>query len=65
MLPTEVLSSDSDQFTSNNTSKIFESKNKDPFLLLEEHFFHAVVVCKKNYDVQFEDLPHEVVEFFS
>jgi hypothetical protein len=64
VLPTEALSFDSNQFTSNYTNKIFKSKNKDHFLLLEEHFFDAVVVCKKNYDIQFEDLPHKVVSFF-
>jgi hypothetical protein len=64
VLPTEALSFHSDQFTSNYANKIFESKNKDPFLLLEKHFFDVVVMCKKNYDVKFEDLPHEIVEFF-
>jgi hypothetical protein len=63
VLPTEALSFDPDQLMSNYTNKIFDSKNNDPFLLLEEYFFD--VACKKNYEVQFEDLPHQVVEFFS
>jgi hypothetical protein len=50
--------------TANYTNKIFESKNKDTSLLLEEHFFDTVVVCKKKIGPQFEDLPPKVVEFF-
>jgi hypothetical protein len=56
--------SHSEQFTNNYTNKIFESINNGHFLLVEEHFFNVVVVYKKNYEVQFEDLPQEVVEFF-
>jgi hypothetical protein len=35
---------------------------KDPFLPLEEHFFEAVMVCKKNYDVEFEDIVFQTKE---
>jgi hypothetical protein len=64
VLPIKALSFNSKQFTSNYNNKVFESKNNDSFLILEEHFFDAVVIYKKNYEVQFEDLPHEVVDFF-
>jgi hypothetical protein len=68
VLSTEALSFHSNQFTNNYANKIYNQKNEDYFFLLEEHFFDdAVVVCKKskkNYDIEFEDLPHEVVEFF-
>jgi hypothetical protein len=37
-LPTEPKLFDTEQFTNNYTNTIFESKNNDPFLLLEEHF---------------------------
>jgi hypothetical protein len=40
-------------------------KTEDPFILLEEHFFKAVMACKKCYGLQFEDLSGEVVELFS
>jgi hypothetical protein len=65
MLPTKSLSFNSNQITLSYENKIFESNDEDPFLLLEEHFFEAVMVCKKYYDVELEDLSHEVVEFFS
>jgi hypothetical protein len=51
MLPTETLSFDSEQFTDSYTKKVFESKNNDHFLLLKEHFFDAVVLYKKKYEI--------------
>jgi hypothetical protein len=38
VLSIENLSFDYNQFTSNYTNKIFESKNKDPFPSLRKHF---------------------------
>jgi hypothetical protein len=61
---TDPLSFDSDQFMSNFADKILESKNEDPFVLLEEHFFQAIIFYKKYYDFEFKDLSHEVVDFF-
>jgi hypothetical protein len=34
-------------------------------MFLEEHFFAAVLVHNETYEVQFEDLSLEVLEFFS
>jgi hypothetical protein len=50
-----------------NTSinKFIEAKTKDPFLLFEEHFFARVLVHRKSYDVQFDNLSNEDLEFFS
>jgi hypothetical protein len=36
----------------------------DPFVLLEEHFFTTFLVYKKAYEFEFEDLPHELLQFF-
>jgi hypothetical protein len=63
MLPIEVISFVAKQFKNNYINKVFESKNNDPFLLLEKHFFAAVV--QKKYEAEFEDLPQEVVQYFS
>jgi hypothetical protein len=41
-----------------------QSNDEDLFLLLEEHFFEAVMVCKKYYAVELEYLSQEVVKFF-
>jgi hypothetical protein len=54
VLPMDALSFDSEQFTNNG-----------PFLLLKEHFFAAILLHKKTYEVQFEDLSHEVLKFLS
>jgi hypothetical protein len=62
---TEALSFDSDDFTINSMKKVIEGNINDPFVLHEEHFFDAVLLYKKNYEVELEDLSHEVVEFFS
>jgi hypothetical protein len=61
----KAMSFDSKQFTSNCITKVIEAKTNDPFLLLEENFFTAVLLYKTNYEVQFEHLSHEVLEFFS
>jgi hypothetical protein len=47
VLPTEAMLLDSEQFTNNSSNMEFESKMNDPFLLFEEHFFAAILVCKK------------------
>jgi hypothetical protein len=62
---TEALSFDSDQFTKNSINKVIEEKTNDPFLLLQEHLFTAFFVYKKTYELQFDDLSYEVLEFFS
>jgi hypothetical protein len=43
VLPIEPLSFDAKQFTNNYTKNVLESKTNDPFLLLEEYFFAAIV----------------------
>jgi hypothetical protein len=63
--PTEVLSFDSDALTTNSMKKVVEGNIKDPFVLLEEYFFDAVLLYRKNYEVELEDLSHENLEFFS
>jgi hypothetical protein len=45
-------------------NKVIEEKIKDHFLLLEEYFFATVLLRKTNYEIQFEDLSPEVLEFF-
>jgi hypothetical protein len=62
---TEALSFDSDQFTKNSIKKVIEEKTNDPFLLLQEHLSTAFFVYKKTYELQFDDLSYEVLEFFS
>jgi hypothetical protein len=47
VLWTEAISFDAEQFKNNYINKFFESKNSDPFLLLEEHFFATIVEYKK------------------
>jgi hypothetical protein len=60
---TEMLSFDFDEFTSNSMKKVIERNINDPFVLLEEQFFDAVLLYKK-YEVELEDLSHEDFEFF-
>jgi hypothetical protein len=62
--PTEAVSFHSQKFMNTSINKVIEAETKDPFLLSEEHFF-TVVLYKKPYEVQFEDLSHEDLEFFS
>jgi hypothetical protein len=49
----------------NSINKLIEAKTKDYFLLFEEHLFASVLVHRKSYDVQFDDLLNEDLEFFS
>jgi hypothetical protein len=65
VFPMEAMSFDSRQFTNNSINKVIEAKTKDHFLLFEEHFLPIVLVLKNPYEVQFEDLSHEDLEFFS
>jgi hypothetical protein len=53
IFPTKALSFDSKQFTNNSINKV-----------IEEHFFTAGLLYKRNYEVQFQDLSPEVLEFF-
>jgi hypothetical protein len=62
---TEALSFDSDEFTVNSMRKVIEWNINDSFVLLKEHFFHVVLLYKKNYELKSEDMSHEVLEFFS
>jgi hypothetical protein len=43
---------------------VIEEKTNDSFMLLKEHYFTAFLVYKKPYDFEFEDLSHEVLQFF-
>jgi hypothetical protein len=61
---TEVQSFDFDDFTINSMKKVIEEKINDPFVPLEEYFFAVVLLYKKNYEVEFEDMSYEVIEFF-
>jgi hypothetical protein len=61
---TEALFLDSKQFTNNSINKVIETKTNDHFLLCEEHFFTVVLLYKKNYEVQFKNLSHEVLKLF-
>jgi hypothetical protein len=45
--------------------KLIEGKISDPFLLLEEHLSATALFHNKTYEVQFDDLLHVVLEFFS
>jgi hypothetical protein len=65
VFPTEAMSFDSEQFTNNSINKVVKSKPEDLFLLLEEHFTATVLIYRKPYEVQFEDLTYENFEFFS
>jgi hypothetical protein len=65
VFPTEVVSFTPEQFTNHSINKVVQSETKDHFLLLEEHIFAIVLVYKKPYEVQFKDLSHEILEFFS
>jgi hypothetical protein len=65
VFPTQALSFDSEQIMNNSIDKLIESKINDPFILFEEHFFTVVLVYKNPYEVQFEDMTDEVLEFFS
>jgi hypothetical protein len=63
--PDEALSFDSKQFTNTSIDKLIEAKTKDHFLLFEKHFFTSVLVYRKFYDIQFDDMSNEDLEFFS
>jgi hypothetical protein len=65
VFPMEALSFDSKQFTNNSVKNVTEKERNDPFILLEEHFFTAVLLYNKNYEIHFKDLSQEVLEFFS
>jgi hypothetical protein len=65
IFPTEALSFTAETFRNNYIKKVVQSETEDPFLLLEEHIFAAILVYKNPYEVQFEDLPHEFLKFFS
>jgi hypothetical protein len=49
----------------NSIDKLIEEKINGPFLLLEEHLFIVPLLHNKTYEVQFDDLLYEVIEFFS
>jgi hypothetical protein len=58
VFPMEALSLDSEQFMNNSINKVIEAKINDHFLLLRT-FLH------RSFVVQFKNLSHEVLEFFS
>jgi hypothetical protein len=63
--PKEAMSFDSEQFVNTSINKLIEAKDQDPYLLCEDHFFGGVLVYRKSYDVHFEDLSNEDLEYFS
>jgi hypothetical protein len=65
IFPTEVVSFAPEQFINNSINKVVQSETEDPFLPFEEHIFTIFLVYKKPYEVQFEDLSHEILKFFS
>jgi hypothetical protein len=65
IFPAKALPFDSEQFTNNSINKVIKEKINNSFLLLEEYFFAAVLLYKRNYEVQFQNLSPEVLEFFS
>jgi hypothetical protein len=46
--PMKTLSFDSNEFTSNSMKKVIEGNINDPFILLKEQFFDAVLLYQKN-----------------
>jgi hypothetical protein len=44
--------------------ELMEGKTKNPFLILEDNLFAASLLHKKTYKVEFDDLSHEVLEYF-
>jgi hypothetical protein len=46
--PMKTLSFDSNEFMSNSMKKVIEGNINDPFILLEEQFFDAVLLYQKN-----------------
>jgi hypothetical protein len=65
VMPTKSLSLSPEQFMNNSINKLIKEKINDPFLLVEQHFFITVLLHNKIYEVQFEDLSHKVLKFFS
>jgi hypothetical protein len=63
--PTKVLSFDSNEFKNNIANKVIEENTNEPIVLIEEHFFAIFLVYKKSYKFELEDLPPEVLQFFS
>jgi hypothetical protein len=61
---TEALSFDSNEFTNNAINKVIEENTNESIVLLEEHFFATFLVYKKPYEFEFDDLSHEVLQFF-
>jgi hypothetical protein len=61
----EAMSFHSEQFTDNSMNKLIEAKIKQLFVLFKEHFFASGFVYRKSYEVQFDDLSNEDLEFFS
>jgi hypothetical protein len=49
----------------NSIDKLIEGKMKDPFILLEENLFAVALLHDKTYEVQLDDLSHEILEYFS
>jgi hypothetical protein len=63
--PKEALFFDFEQFTSTSINKLIEPKDKDSFLIFEEHFFDGVLLHRKSYGVHFEDPVNEDLEYLS
>jgi hypothetical protein len=61
IFPTEVMSFDFEKFMNNSINEVIEAKTNDSFLLLDSS---AQFGCTKKFEVQFENISHEVLEFF-
>jgi hypothetical protein len=59
---TESLTFGLDQFMNKSVDR---GKTKDHFLLIKDNLFAAALLHNKTYEVEFEDLSHEVLEYFS
>jgi hypothetical protein len=44
--------------------KVIQGNINDSFVLFEEHFFDTILLYRKNYEVELEDLSHQYLEFF-
>jgi hypothetical protein len=50
--PMKALSFDSNALTTNSMKKVIEGNINDPFIILEDHFFEAIMLYRKNDEVE-------------
>jgi hypothetical protein len=65
IIPMESLSFGLDHFMNKSINVLIEGKTNDPFHLLEDNLFAIALLYNKTYEVQFNDLSHEFLEYFS